>query len=692
MASGQDDDLRSLRNIGIVAHIDAGKTTVTERILLYTGRIHRPGEVHDGNTVMDWMDQERERGITITAAATKCSWKSSSINIVDTPGHVDFTVEVERSLRVLDGAVVVFCAVGGVQPQSETVWRQANRYHVPRITFVNKMDRAGADFFSVIDQIKLKLSATPLVLQLPIGEGESFAGVVDLLTMRALFFNEAEYGAHAFERDIPPESLLDAKRYRDDLLDALSKSNDSILEALVEGRDLSREDLLKAVREATISGVCVPVLCGSAFKNKGVVSLLDAIVDFLPSPIDKGAITAVSAHVGGNEVGITPSDDGPFTALAFKIQSDPFVGKLVYARVYSGRLKVGQAVYNSSIDKRERVQKLLQMHADKRSEIDSVGTGAIVALSGLKNTLTGHTLNGDKPGVLLESIKFPEPVVEIAVEPKSKVDLERMMESLFKMVEDDPTFRVKKDENTGQTIIAGMGELHLDVITRRLVDEFKVVVNIGRPQVSYAETVKSASSMEYAYDKQTGGKRLYAQVNLSIEPQSAMSGVKFEFKDSFSHAPKEFISAIERGVRDGLQAGVLAGNPVIDVKVVLNSIDFHPSDSSELSFQIASSIAIRELLLKALPIVLEPVMKVDIFVPEEFTGNVISDINKRNAQVNHLELRDGTQTITAVAPLVNMFGYATTLRSLTQGRASFSMEFSHYKEVSAETHKRLTGI
>jgi elongation factor G len=691
MPQDADDPLRSLRNIGIIAHIDAGKTTTTERILLYTGRIHRPGEVHEGNTTMDWMAQERARGITITAAATTCRWKDCAINIIDTPGHVDFTVEVERSLRILDGAVVVFCAVGGVQPQSETVWRQANRYKVPRITFINKMDRVGANFFGAVAQMRTKLGALPVIVQLPVGAEDQFRGVIDLVRMKAYSYSETDFGETVVESEIPENQSAEARKYRDDMLETLSHHSDVLLEMLVNGQETPETEVVKALRSATLSAKVFPVFCGSAFKNKGVQQLLDGVVAYLPSPLDKEPVKGFSPKDEKREEVRNPSDAEPFTALAFKLQTDPFVGKLIYARVYAGRIKAGQVVYNANTGKRERVQRILLMHADKRSEIESVGTGAIVALAGLKATLTGHTLCDERHAILLENIKFPEPVVEIAIEPKSKADMEKLVVALDKMMEDDPTFKVRKDETTGQTLIAGMGELHLEVIATRLTEEFKVLANIGKPQVAYCETIKSAAEQEYRHVKQSGGKGQYAHIVFRIEPLETGMGIEFVSRVTGGAVPREFIAATEKGFREAFNAGPLAGYPVIGVRVTLLDGSTHPVDSSDIAFHIAASLGLREAMQSAHPVLLEPVMKVDIFTPEEYTGNVVSDIQKRNAQINHLESKEGMQVISANAPLSEMFGYATALRSQSQGRASFTMEFYRYHEVGKETYKRLTG-
>jgi elongation factor G len=684
--------LQDIRNIGIIAHIDAGKTTTTERILLYTGRIHRLGEVHEGNTTMDWMDQERERGITITAAATTCRWRNRLINIIDTPGHVDFTVEVERSLRVLDGAIVVFCAVGGVQPQSETVWHQADRYRVPRITFINKMDRVGARFFGTVDDMKKRLNAVPLIIELPIGAEDRFEGVVDLVRLKAYRFDPSTFGREVVEADIPAGMAGEVKKYREALLDELSKHSDTILEKMVLGNDVPEGDIIAALRKVTVEVKGFPVLCGSAFKNKGVQNLLDAVVDYLPSPPEVPPVQGFSVKSPEKRETRRASHDEPFSALAFKIQSDPFVGKLIYVRVYSGRAPAGRAVYNTGTRKRERVQKILRMHADKRAELTEMRTGDIVALAGLRSTRTGDSLCDEKHALSLEQIHFPEPVIQSAIEPKSKADQVKLMDALNRLAEDDPTFKVKTDENTGQLIIAGMGELHLEVLTNRLVREFNVNANMGKPQVAYNETIRAKASQLYEHIKQSGGKGQYAKIAFTVEPGGSGSGFVFRNAVKGGAVPKEYIPSVQRGLREGLNCGPLAGYPVIDVRVTLTDGGTHPVDSSDHAFQIAASRGIREALQKARPVLLEPIMKVDITVPEEYTGNVVSDLNKRNCQIRTLDSREAVQVVSASVPLSNMFGYATILRSLTQGRAAFTMEFSHYEGVSKETHKRLTGL
>src|SRR3989339_245930 len=691
MASGDDGMPQRIRNIGIIAHIDAGKTTTTERILLYTGKIHRPGEVHDGNTIMDWMDQERERGITITAAATTCRWKEHTINIIDTPGHVDFTVEVERSLRVLDGAVVVFCAVGGVQPQSETVWHQADKYRIPRLTFINKMDRVGADFLGTVEAMRKKLNARPLILQMPIGSEEAFIGIVDLVEFKAAYFSEDDYGSHVRYEEIPEGLVAEARTRRMEMLEELSHDSDVILEKLLEDKEIEAVEIQQALRTAIVQSRMFPVLCGSAFKNKGVQQLLDAVVAYLPSPLDRGTVSGHSLRTPEDIETRFPSEKEPLSALAFKIQSDQFVGRLVFTRVYSGILRVGDAVFNANTGKRERVQRIFQMHADKRIEIDRARCGDIVALTGLRQTVTGTTLCDDKRPLLFEAISFPTPVIEIAIEPKSKADQEKLGMSLAKLSEDDPTFKVRSDENTGQTLISGMGELHLEVITTRLMREFHVEANVGKPYVSYSETITRSIDRDFRYQKQTGGKGHYAHIIFSVGPGKPNSGFIFRNDIVGGQVPREFIPAIEHGMKDALNFGPRAGYPVTDVQVVLTGGSSHSVDSSDLAFRIAGSLGIKEALAQAAPIILEPIMKVNVFVPEEYTGQVTGDINKRNAQILGIENKGNFQIITAEVPLAEMFGYATTARSLSQGRASFAMEFSHIKEVSKETYKRLTG-
>ena len=671
--------LQKIRNIGIMAHIDAGKTTTTERILYYTGISHKIGEVHDGTAVMDWMAQEQERGITITSAATTCFWKSHRINIIDTPGHVDFTIEVERSLRVLDGAVAVFCAVGGVEPQSETVWRQADKYRVPRIAFVNKMDRTGADFFHVIEMMKNRLGANPLVVQLPIGSEETFKGVVDLVSQKGYIYDETSLGSN-FEEIPVPEDMIDAvAEYREKILEAVSDLDDSLMERYLEGEAISEEELKKAIRLGTNTLKVVPVFCGSAFKNKGVQPLLDAIVDYLPSPLDIPPVKG--KDLNGKEVVREASDEAPFAALAFKIMTDPFVGHLTYFRVYSGYLTSGSYIYNSNRQRKERIGRLLKMHANKREEIKEVYAGDIAAAVGLKHTLTGDTLCDDKDLIVLESIEFPDPVISIAIEPKSKADQEKLSTSLNLLSTEDPSFTVKTDEETGQTIISGMGELHLEVIVDRLLREFKVDANVGKPEVAYRETVRQPAEAQGRYIRQTGGRGQYGDVHLRVEPNESGEGYEFVDKIVGGVIPKEYIPAVRTGVEEAMAQGILAGYPVVDVKVTLFDGSYHEVDSSEIAFKIAGSMAFKEACSKAKMMLLEPIMSVEVVTPEEYLGDIMGDISSRRGKVQGMENRSTVQIIRAEVPLANMFGYATDLRSMSQGRATYTMQFSRYMPV-----------
>ncbi len=671
--------LERTRNIGIAAHIDAGKTTTTERILYYTGRVHRMGEVHEGAATMDYMVQEQERGITITSAATQCVWADHRINIIDTPGHVDFTVEVERSLRVLDGVVAVFCAVGGVQPQSETVWRQANRYGVPRIVFVNKMDRVGADFFHVLAQMRERLAANVIPLQIPIGAEEKFVGVVDLLTMRAVCYYDDE-GKDIRDEDIPADLVELAKEYREKMIESAAEQDDELLHKYMEEGTLSDEEIGRGLRLGTVANRVVPVTCGSAFKNKGVQSMLDAVVHYLPSPLDIPPVQGKTPD--GEDATREAKDDAPFAALAFKILTDPFIGKLTFFRVYSGRLEKGSYVLNASKDKRERISRIVQMHADKRLDVDEVFAGDLAAAVGLKDTTTGDTLCEEKRPIILESMVFPEPVISVAIEPRTKVDQDKLSESLRKLAEEDPTFKVAMDAETGQTIISGMGELHLEIIVDRLLREFKVEANVGRPQVAYRESIRKKVSQEGRFIRQTGGRGQFGHVVIEVEPNEAGKGFEFLNKIVGGIIPKEYIPAVESGVRDGLTTGPLAGYPVIDIKVKLTFGSYHVVDSSELAFKIAGSMAIKDACEKADPAILEPVMKVEVEVPETNMGDVIGDLQGRRRGVVHgMEARAGLQVIRMAVPLSEMFGYATDLRSMTQGRGTFTMEFSHYSEV-----------
>lgn len=672
--------LEKVRNIGIAAHIDAGKTTTTERILFYAGRIHRMGEVHDGAATMDWMEQEQERGITITSAATACEWRGHQINIIDTPGHVDFTVEVERSLRVLDGAVAVFSAVEGVQPQSETVWRQANRYNVPRICFVNKMDRVGADFFKVVQRIRERLGSNAVPVQLPIGQESDFVGIVDLVKMNAVIYGD-DLGVQMETVEIPAHLRDQAEEWREKLYESLAEVDDHLLERYLEGHPASEEELVAAVRQATIRGTAVPVLCGTAFKNKGVQLLMDAIVDYLPSPVDIGPVSGIHPKTG-ETVSREPSDSAPFAALAFKVMSDPYVGRLTFFRVYSGTLDKGAQVYNASREKRERIGRILRMHANHREDVDKVYAGDIVAAVGLNEAGTGDTLCDANNPILLESITFPEPVISVAIEPKTKADQEKMGVALQRLSAEDPTFRTYTDEETGQTIIAGMGELHLEIIIDRLYREFKVEANHGRPQVAYREAITRPARAEGRFVRQTGGRGQYGHVVLQVEPLEPGQGFVFENAVVGGVVPKEYIPAVEAGVREALDTGALAGFPIVDIKVRLVDGSYHEVDSSEMAFKIAGSLGLKECVRQAAPVIKEPVMSVEVITPEENLGDVIGDLNSRRGRIDGIEAGPAnTQVIRAYVPLAEMFGYATTLRSMTQGRASYTMEPSHYEEV-----------
>jgi elongation factor G len=669
-----------VRNIGIMAHIDAGKTTTTERILYYTGRTYKIGEVHDGAAVMDWMAQEQERGITITSAATTCEWRDNRINIIDTPGHVDFTMEVERSLRVLDGAIALFCSVAGVEPQSETVWRQADKYAVPRIAFINKMDRVGADFTRGVQTMVDRLHARPLVIQLPVGHEDRFRGVVDLVRMVAYLYDD-DMGVEWDEAPIPEEMREEAEEARIHLLEALADRDDHLLVDYLEGNKISEERIKAAIRQATLDIELTPVLCGSSFKNKGVQMLLDAVVDYLPSPLDIPPVEGINPH-NGQPLVRHASDDEPFSAIAFKIMSDPYVGKLTYFRVYSGMLKAGSYVYNASKDKKERIGRILQMHANHRDDITEVFAGDIAAAVGLKSTSTGDTLCDAGSAVVLEAIEFPDPVIFVAIEPKTKADQDRLSESLMKLAEEDPTFRVRTDEETGQTIIAGMGELHLEIIVDRLLREFKVDANVGRPQVAYREGItKVVPKAEGRFVRQTGGRGQYGHVVIKMSPNEYGAGFTFENKIVGGAVPKEYIPAVQAGLVEAMETGVLAGFPMEDVKVELTDGSFHEVDSSEMAFKIAGSLAFREAAKKAHPVLLEPIEEVEVVVPEEYMGDVMGDLNSRRGHINGMELRAGAQVIRATVPLAQMFGYATDLRSMTQGRAVYTMQFSHYAEV-----------
>ncbi len=677
-------DLAKVRNIGIMAHIDAGKTTTTERILFYTGINYKIGEVHDGAATMDWMEQEQERGITITSAATTCFWKDHQINIIDTPGHVDFTVEVERSLRVLDGAVAVFDGVAGVEPQSETVWRQADRYNVPRLCFVNKLDRTGADFYMCVDMIKDRLGASALVLQIPIGAEGDFLGVVDLVKMRALTWRgETEIGEDYVVEDIPAELQAKANEWREQMIETLSEADDAIMEKYLEGEEMSIEEIQAAIRRATLADKVTPVLTGSAFKNKGVQPMLDAVVAYLPSPLD---IDAIDGHKMGNEEEILlrqPSESEPFSALAFKIMSDPHLGKLTYIRVYSGKLQTGTQVLNSIKDRKERIGKIYQMHANKREEIDSVVAGQIVAVMGLKDTTTGDTLCDASNPVVLESMSFPAPVISVAIEPKTKSDQEKLGTAIQRLAEEDPTFQVRSDEETGQTIISGMGELHLEVLVDRMRREFKVEANVGKPQVAYRETItKQVKKVDYTHKKQTGGSGQFAKVQIDIEPTGGEEGgYEFINKVTGGRIPREYIPSVDAGAQEAMETGVLAGYPMVDIRMTLQDGAYHDVDSSELAFKIAGSMAFKDAARRAGPVLLEPMMAVEVTTPEDFMGDVIGDLNSRRGQIQAMEERAGARVVKALVPLSEMFGYVGDLRSRTQGRASYSMQFDSYAQV-----------
>ena len=672
--------LERTRNIGIMAHIDAGKTTTTERILYYTGMTHKMGEVHEGAATMDWMEQERERGITITAAATTCFWRDHRINIIDTPGHVDFTIEVERSLRVLDGAVAVFDSVQGVEPQSETVWRQADKYQVPRIAFMNKMDRIGADFYFSVQTIIDRLGANPVPIQIPIGRESEYRGSIDLITMKAYVYDDETLGAKYKIEDIPADLVDKAKEYREKMLEAVAEFDDHVMEKYLNGQSLTEDEIRHVVRAGTIKMKVIPVLCGSAFKNKGVQQLLDGVVDFLPSPLDIPAVKGLDPNTG-KELERKPSDSEPFSALAFKIMSDPFAGQLTYFRVYSGTLKTGTPVLNVTKGTKDRIGRLLKMHANKREEIDAAHAGDIVAAVGLKGATTGDTLADEKQPVLLEVMKFPEPVIAMAIEPKTKPDQEKMGFALQKLAQEDPSFRVRTDEETAQTIIAGMGELHLEIIVDRLLREFKVEANVGKPEVAFRETIRRKAEAESKYIKQTGGRGQYGHVVLTVEPSESGKGLEFVNKVVGGAIPKEYIPAIEKGVKERMENGVVAGYPLRDIKVTVIDGSYHEVDSNEMAFKIAASMGFSDACKKADAVLLEPIMKVEVLVPQEFMGDVIGNLNGRRGKVQGMKVRAGAQAIEASVPLMEMFGYATDLRSRTQGRATYSMEFDRYDQV-----------
>ncbi|MEB3283837.1 MAG: elongation factor G [Candidatus Sericytochromatia bacterium] len=672
--------LERTRNIGIAAHIDAGKTTTTERILYYTGKVHKIGEVHEGAATMDYMVQEQERGITITSAATTCEWRDHRINIIDTPGHVDFTIEVERSLRVLDGVVTVFCSVGGVQPQTETVWRQANRYKVPRIVFVNKMDRVGADFYRVIEQMRQRLKANPIPVQLPIGAEENFVGVVDLIRMRAIRYYD-DVGKDIRDEEIPADMLEKAKEFRHQMVEAAAEQDDALLNKYLEGEELTEEEIILGLRKGCLAINLVPMTCGSSFKNKGVQPMLDAVINFLPAPIDVEDVQGIKPGTEEPDTRRT-SDDEPFSALAFKIITDPFVGKLTFFRVYSGSLSSGSYVLNSVKNQRERISRILQMHANSRQEIDQIFCGDLAAGVGLKITTTGDTLCDEKSPIVLEAMDFPDPVIHVAIEPKTKADQDKLGVALGKLAEEDPTFRVKNDPETAQTIISGMGELHLEIIVDRLLREFKVEANVGKPQVAYRETIRKPVKQEGRFVRQSGGRGQYGHVWLEIEPNEAGKGFEFFNKIVGGVVPREYIPAVEKGVEEAMTGGVMAGFPLIDVKVTIFDGSYHDVDSNEMAFKIAGSMALKDGCVKASPVLLEPIMKVEVVVPEEYTGDVIGDLQgRRRGVVEGMEVAMGLQTIRLMVPLAEMFGYSTDLRSATQGRGTYSMEPSHYDEV-----------
>ena len=681
--------LKDVRNIGIMAHIDAGKTTTTERILYYTGRLHRLGEVHDGAATMDWMDQEKERGITITSAATTCFWKDHRINIIDTPGHVDFTIEVERSLRVLDGAVACFCAVGGVEPQSETVWRQADKYKVPRIAFVNKMDRAGADYYNVIEMMKDRFGTNPVPLNIPIGAGETFKGVIDLIEMKAIMYAEDD-GQNFDVVDIPDDLKDEANKWREHLLEETASNDEILMDKYLEGNEISTDELMPAIRKSCVSGDIIPMLCGSAFKNKGVQSLLDYIIEFLPSPVDVGEVSGVDVDDKEKELTRKPEDAEPFSALAFKIMTDPFVGRLTFVRVYSGKISKGDKIFNPNSGKMERVSRLMLMHSNKREDRDTINTGEIAGIVGLKDTKTGDTLCVKESPIILESIDFLDPVISIAVEPASNDDQENLGIALSKLAEEDPTFKVHSDEESGQTIISGMGELHLEVLADRLKREFKVNINIGNPQVSYKEGITKSVEQDTKYAKQSGGRGQYGHVVITVEPNELGKGFEFENQIVGGVIPKEYIPSVKKGIEEATHNGVLAGFPIEDVKITLTYGSYHDVDSNEMSFKIAGSMAFKEAVKKASPILLEPIMSLEVTTPDEYLGSVNGDITSRRGIMKGMSLKNNFQIISAEVPLAQMFGYATELRSLTQGRAVFTMQFSHYSPLPQKLQDEIT--
>ncbi len=687
----RSNSLEKTRNIGIIAHIDAGKTTTTERILYYTGKSHRIGEVHDGAATMDWMVQEQERGITITSAATTCFWNDYRINIIDTPGHVDFTAEVERSLRVLDGVVGLFCAVGGVEPQSETVWRQAEKYHVPRIAFINKMDRAGADFYQAVEMMQERLGARTLIVQLPLGREDTFRGVIDLIHMQAIVWDEDGLGAAFHTEEIPAEEMELVETYRLQMIEQLADLDEELMELYLSEEELPSELLMRVVRRATVGNQLTPVFCGSAFRNKGVQPLLDGIIDFLPSPLDIPPVTGVEPKTG-MDVSRLVADDEPFSALAFKVLADPYIGQLVFIRVYSGVVEAGSYVQNASRDKRERIGRLVQMHANKRDEIQELRAGDIGAVVGLKSTGTGDTLCAAEHMVILEAMTFPDPVIAVAIEPKTKADGDKLGEALGKLSREDPTFKVNIDAETGQTIMAGMGELHLEVLVDRLKREFQVDANVSRPQVAYRESIRQSSESEGKFVRQSGGRGQYGHVKIRLEPQERGAGFEFENAIVGGVIPREYIPAVENGIKEAMEQGVLAGYPMVDMKAVLHDGSYHDVDSSELAFKIAGSMAFKAAVNKAKPQILEPVMNVEVVVPEEYMGDVIGDLNSRRGRIRGFEDRAGAKVVTAHVPLGEMFGYATDLRSRTQGRATFTMQFHVYDEVPAHKQEELLSL
>lgn len=679
--------LKKVRNIGIMAHIDAGKTTTTERILFYTGRLHKMGEVHDGAATMDWMDQEKERGITITSAATTCYWDNHRINIIDTPGHVDFTAEVERSLRVLDGSVAIFCGVGGVEPQSETVWRQADKYNIPRIAFVNKMDRAGADFYNVLKMMKERLNANPVPVVLPLGSGELFNGVIDLATETSIIYDSAALGAQYFYSEVPKDLVDKVSEYRKLLIEEAANFDDKLLEKYLSGEDIEPEDIKAALRRGTLENKIVPVLCGSAFKNKGIQVLMDAVVDYLPSPIDIPPVTGV--NIKGTEISRKAEDSEPVSALIFKIMTDSHVGRLSFIRVYSGILKKGSLIFNSNVKKKERVSRLLLMHANKREDRDELSSGEIGAVVGLKRSYTGHSLCDSKQPIILESMEFPEPVLSVRIEPKTKVDSDNLLKSLKKLSDEDPTFRVSEDEETGQILVSGMGELHLEILIDRLLREFKVRANVGKPQVAYRETITQEAESEGRFIRQTSGKGQFGVVKLKVEPNGTAQDYVFENKIPKGTLPKEYIPAVEKGVKNRLKSGTLAGYPIEKIRVSLLEGEYSEIDSSELAFEIAGSIALENAIQKAVPAILEPIMSLEVIVPDDYLGDIINDMASRRANILGMTKRNQTNVVNAKVPLKEVFGYATDLRSLSQGRAVFTLSFSHYDRCDENLQKEI---